>query len=223
MILAVAATEIEMAPFVASLPPSTVFCRTLLTGVGPVETTLRLTRFLCANREQFDMVIQFGVGGAYLLPEQSRQPLLLDICLAEQEVAGDFGVCLGDDMEYLNSALAGEIVLPLDAALLQRCRSVLKRLGIPSHPGVFITVNGVSGTKIRGEMLQARWNGLCENMEGAAVVRVCREFSLPCAELRCISNYVEDRQPSSWRLPEACQKAADTAVQLIQGLTQCCP
>lgn len=223
MILAVAATEIEMAPFVAALPAWAVCCRTLVSGVGPVETTLRLTRFLCANKEQFDMVIQFGVGGAYLLPDQSRQPQLLDICLAKQEVAGDFGICLGDAMEYLDSALAGEIVSTLDVALLQRCRAVFERLGTPCHPGVFITVNGISGTKIRGEMLQARWNGLCENMEGAAVVRVCREFSLPCAELRCISNYVEDREPSSWRLPEACQKAADTAIQLIQGLTQCCP
>lgn len=219
MILAVAATEIEMAPFVAALPASAVFCRTLVTGVGPVETTLRLTRFLCAIKEQFDMVIQFGVGGAYLLPDWKRQPQLLDICLAEQEVAGDFGICLGDAMEYLDSSLTGEIVSTLDAALLQRCRSVFDRLGIPCHPGVFITVNGISGTKIRGGMLQARWNGLCENMEGAAVVRVCREFGLPCAELRCISNYVEDREPSSWRLPEACQKAADTAIQLIQGLT----
>jgi futalosine hydrolase len=220
MILAVAATEIEMAPFVAALPASAVFCRTLVTGVGPVATTLRLTRFLCANKEQFDMVIQFGVGGAYLLPDQSRQPQLLDICLAEQEVAGDFGICLGDAMEYLNSALTGEIIATLDAVLLQRCRAVFDQLGIPYHPGVFITVNGVSGTRVRGEMLRARWNGLCENMEGLAVVSVCREFSLPCAELRCISNYVEDREPSSWRLPEACQKAADAAIQLIRGLTQ---
>lgn len=221
MILAVAATEIEMAPFVAALPASAVVCRTLVSGVGPVATTLRLTRFLCANKDQFDMVIQFGVGGAYLLPDQSRRPQLLDICLAEQEVAGDFGICLGDAMDYLDSSFAGEIVFPLDFALLQRCRSVFVRLGIPCHPGVFITVNGVSGTKIRGDMLQTRWNGLCENMEGAAVVQVCREFSLPCAELRCFSNYVEDRQPAAWRLPEACDKAADTAIQLIQGLTQC--
>jgi futalosine hydrolase len=220
MILAVAATEIEMAPFVAALSASPVFCRTLVTGVGPVATTLRLTRFLCADKEQFDMVLQFGVGGAYLLPDQRRQPRLLDICLAEQEVAGDFGICLGDAMEYLDSALAGESISTLDTALLQRCRLVLERLGISFHPGVFVTVNGISGTKIRGEMLQARWNGLCENMEGAAVVRVCREFNLPCVELRCISNYVEDRQPSSWQLSEACRKAADTAIQLIRGLTQ---
>ncbi|NOR23828.1 MAG: futalosine hydrolase [Desulforhopalus sp.] len=222
MILVVAATEIEMAPFLAQsaeLPGGDCTCRTLITGVGPVETALRLTRFLCESGEQFDAVIHFGVGGAYILPEKSRQPELLDICLAEHEVAGDFGICLGESMEYLDTTLTGEIVYKMDGSLLKRCRTIFDRLGTNYHPGVFITVNGITGTSTRGEILQSRWNGLCENMEGASVARVCREFNLPCAELRCISNYVEDRNPSTWRLQEACLKAAHTAIQLVKGLT----
>ena len=222
MILAVAATEIEMAPFLAEMKSESAFtCRTLVTGVGPVETALRLTRLLCEKKEQFDAVINFGIGGAYILPDGANrpQPELLDICLAEQEVAGDFGICLEDAMDYLDRSLTGEIAFNMDASLIQRCRRIFDQLGIPHHPGVFITVNGITGTKARGDMLQSRWNGLCENMEGAAVARVCREFNQPCAELRCISNYVEDRDPSKWRLQEACLKAAHTAIKLIKGLT----
>jgi futalosine hydrolase len=219
MILAIAATEIEMIPFAAEfMAPD--FCRTLVTGIGPVETTLRLTRFLCECGQQFDAVIHFGVGGAYILPDQSllRQPMLLDICLAEQEVLGDFGVCLNDSVMYLDVSLTGEILYPMDTSLLEKSRAVLDRLGITHQEGTFITVNGVTGTAIRGKMLQARWNGICENMEGAAVARVCREFNLPCTELRCISNYVEDRDISTWRLQDACQKAAHTAIQLTKGI-----
>lgn len=228
MILAVAATEIEMAPFLAQstetielagLAGEDFTCRTLVTGVGPVETAFRLTRFLCESEEQFDAVIQFGVGGAYILPDKSRQPELLDICLAEREVAGDFGICLGESMEYLDSSLTGEIVHSMDGSLLKRCQAVFDRLGVSYHTGLFITVNGITGTRNRGEMLQSRWNGLCENMEGAAVARVCREFNLACAELRCISNYVEDRDPTTWRLQEACLKAAHCANKLIKGMT----
>jgi futalosine hydrolase len=219
MILAVAATEIEMIAFV---PGSTApgICRTLVTGVGPVETTLRLTRFLSVCEEQFEAVINFGVGGAYIMPDQShlQQPELLNICLAEQEVLGDFGVWLEDSVLYLDSSLTGEIVYPMDAALLKKSRTVLDRLGIPYHTGNFITVNGATGTTTRGKMLQSEWNGICENMEGAAVARVCREFNLPCLELRCISNYVEDRDISTWRLQDACQKAAHTALQLTEGI-----
>lgn len=231
MILAVAATEIEMAPFLAQStgPTETIelaglagedfTCRTLVTGVGLVETAFRLTRFLCESEEQFDAVIQFGVGGAYILPDKSRQPELLDICLAEREVAGDFGICLGESMEYLDSSLTGEIVHSMDGSLLKRCQAVFDQLGVSYHTGLFITVNGITGTRNRGEMLQSRWNGLCENMEGAAVARVCREFNLACAELRCISNYVEDRDPTTWRLQEACLKAAHCANKLIKGMT----
>jgi futalosine hydrolase len=219
MILAVAATEIEMIPFV---PEATAlgFCRTLVTGVGPVETTLRLTRFLSECEEQFDAVIQFGIGGTYIIPDQSRlqQPKLLDICLAEQEVLGDFGICLDDSIMNMDSSLTGEIVYHMDAVLLKKSRIVLDRLGVTYHTGNFITVNGATGTTTRGKMLQSRWNGICENMEGAAVARVCPEFNLPCVELRCISNYVEDRDTTTWRLQEACQKAAHTAIQLTEGM-----
>ena len=221
MILAVAATEIEMAPFLAESTVLPALCRGLVSGVGPVETAVRLTRFLCANEEPFAAVIHFGVGGAYLQPDEKRlkQPELLDICLAEQEVAGDFGICLGESVDYLNTSLTGEIVYDMDALLVQRCQTIFDEGAIKYTTGVFITVNGISGTTARGRMLQSRWNGLCENMEGAAVARVCREFSLPCAELRCISNFVVDRDPSSWRLQEACRKAAHAALHLIRGLS----
>ncbi len=219
MILAVAATELEMAPFQVESKTLALSCRTLITGVGPVETALRLTRYLCECEEAIDAVIHFGVGGAYIQPEQSLQPELLDICLAEKEIAGDLGICLGDRMEYLNSSLTGEIVHIVDTSLLRRCRTLLDRLGIKYHAGVFITVSGISGTRVRGEMLRSRWGGLCENMEGAAAARVCLEFNLPYAELRSISNYVEDRDSSTWRLQDACQKAAKTAIQLIKGMT----
>jgi futalosine hydrolase len=122
-------------------------------------------------------------------------------------------------MAYLDSSLTGDIYYTMDTVLLKQSRTILDRVGTNYHTGVFITVNGITGTGPRGKMLQSRWNGLCENMEGAAVARVCRDFNLPCLELRCISNYVEDRDSSTWRLREACQKAAHTAIQLLEGLT----
>lgn len=219
MILAVAATEIEMAPFLVESNALALPCQTLVTGVGPVETAVRLTRFLCESQEPFDAVIHFGIGGAYILPDQILQPELLDICLAEQEVAGDLGICLEDSMEYLDSSLTGEIVYNMDTSLLKQCRTLFDQFGIKYHSGIFISVNSITGTRARGEMLRSKWDGLCENMEGAAAARVCGEFSLPYAELRCISNYVEDRDPSTWRLQDACKKAAHTAIQLIEGMT----
>jgi futalosine hydrolase len=69
-------------------------------------------------------------------------------------------------------------------------------------------------------MLAARFGGLCENMEGAAVARVCAAFDLPCLELRSISNRVEDRDTGRWRLKEACAKAGAAVARVLEHLDQ---
>ncbi len=95
---------------------------------------------------------------------------------------------------------------------------MLKDAEIEHHSGTFISVNSVTGKRVRGEHLQQRWSGLCENMEGAAVAQVCSLFSLPLFELRCISNMVEDRNPVGWRLQEACDKMAITTNKILEEI-----
>ncbi len=219
MILALAATQIEMQPFLQQWPGSDPSCLTLVTGVGPMETALRLTRFLSETTHRVHAAVNFGIGGAYLQPSGHPQPELLDICLAEQEVVGDLGICVQDGVEYLDHSLTGDLSFQLDLNLLDFGRKILVEAGDPCFSGVFVTVNAVTATRARGEMLQGRWQGVCENMEGAAVARVCREFAVPCLELRAISNYVEDRKPKNWRLREACLKAAQSAALVIKGMS----
>ena len=219
MILALAATQIEMQPFLRQWPDAEPSCLTLVTGVGPMETALRLTRFLGEIDRRVQAAVNFGIGGVYLQPSGDPQPELLDICLAEQEVVGDLGICLQDGVEYLDSSLTGDLVSQLDSGLLGIGRKILAAAGQRCFSGMFVTVNAVTATRARGAMLQQRWQGLCENMEGAAVARVCREFAIPCLELRAISNYVEERRPENWRLPEACLKAAQNAARIIKGMS----
>lgn len=229
MILAVAATEFEMSPLLRLLaddgetacaddfPPP---CFTLVSGVGPVETTLRLTRYLAGRGPGIDCVMNFGVAGAYVPdpPHPGGNADLLDLCLAEQESLGDFGICFAGHVEALEEQLAGRFLFPLDAPLLFRAEGVLARHGWAFRRGNFVTVSGASATKARGAMLAKRFNGLCENMEGAAVARVCAEFSLPVLELRVVSNLVEDRDVSRWQMAAACERAAEAAALLIREL-----
>jgi futalosine hydrolase len=219
MILALAATQIEMQPFLQQWSGTGPSCLTLITGVGPMETALRLTRFLTETGRRVHAVVNFGIGGAYLQPGGLPQPEPLDICLAEQEVVGDLGICLRDGVEYLDRSLTGDLTFQLDPGLLGIGRKILAEAGESCFSGMFVTVNAITATRARGNMLQARWQGVCENMEGAAVARVCLEFAIPCLELRAISNYVEDRKPENWRLREACLKAAQSAALIIKGMS----
>lgn len=229
MILAVAATEFEMKPLERLLAVDGGIhfeeglkrpCYTLISGVGPVETTLRLTRFLERRDPRVDKVLNFGVAGAYVAdsPLGWGNASLLDLCLAEQESLGDFGICFSDHVDSFAEKLGGSTVFPLDHSLLSQAREILARHQIACRSGNFVTVSAASATRQRGEMLAARYQGMCENMEGAAVARVCAEFSLPLLELRAVSNLVEDRDLSRWKMAEACSKVAEAAALLIREI-----
>ena len=218
MILAVAATPFEMRPFLDILQGEKLSSQTLVSGVGPVEAAVCLTKFLSETTHMPTSVLNFGIGGVYFQPSPALQPQILDICLAEKEVFGDFGISLPDKLEYLPPSLTGNIACHMDKHLLRDCRCILLNSRVETIAGPFITVNAISGTRERGMMLQQRWQGLCENMEGAAIARVCKAFDLPCLEMRCISNRVEDRNVANWRISAACDKAARTAILVVKGL-----
>jgi futalosine hydrolase len=218
MFLAVAATEMEMTPLYRMAAGTESGFLTLVTGVGPVAAALQLTRFLCRKGQQVRGIVNFGVAGAYVQIQGLQIANLLDVCLAEREVAGDFGVSYGDDMDYLPKDLTGRITFDVDRSLLLQAGLIMQRNGLSPHLGTFVTVNAVSGTRARGENLRQRWQGLCENMEGASIARVAGEFALPFLEVRSISNMVEDRNPQNWRLEEACAIAADAASCLLREL-----
>ncbi len=220
MFLAACATEFEMQPLLDLPSPGEGGYLRLVTGVGIVETTLSLTRFLEKYQGKVSGVLNFGVGGAYVFSEDNGAALL-DICLARHEVFGDCGICYKDRMEPLSEQLSDRQNYFLDQVLLERAGKVLSEHGVPCHQGNFVTVCGVSATEERGSMLGRKHNALCENMEGAAMARVCEEFQLPLLEVRAISNFVEDRDLSRWKLAEACQCAGKAAALLLKDFL--CP
>jgi len=217
MYLVTAATEYEMKPFLAHCAPAGI--PHLLTGIGPMETAVRLGAWLHRHGKNLAGVINFGVAGAYVQSGRQKGPGILDICVAEREVLGDLGVCLHDRIERFT---AGELKVPdtfaAEPDLVKKMRKFFLDEKIPCFPGTFVTVNCASGTASRGNMLARQFGGLCENMEGAAVARVCSEFNLPWLEIRCISNVVEDRDTSRWQLQQACVRSAQVTAAFVGHL-----
>lgn len=212
--LVTAATDIEMKPLRGSFAGEGRL-DFLVTGVGLVEAALSVSAFLARSGTDFNGVINFGVSGAYI----DCGIGLLDICLAQSEVFGDLGICL--DREILSfdpERLPVKTDFFLENSLFKQSEAVLKAGGLSCHSGGFVTVNCASGTAGRGNYLRDKFQAICENMEGAAVARVCEEFDLPCLELRCVSNLVEDRNSQNWRLKEACRKGAEAVAVLLRGL-----
>ncbi len=212
MILLIAATEMEALPLAGKTTgqPHALF----VAGVGPLETAVRLARRLCERRGDVSLVLNFGVAGAYA----DSGAGLLDICLAESEVMGDFGICYEESVEPFERQLVEGAVFPLDQRYRAQAWKILETYGYDSKKGAFVTVNGATATAKRGAMLRTAHNGLCENMEGGAVARVCAEFAIPCLEVRCVSNLVEDRNLANWQLAAAVRKCAQAVSLLIDNI-----
>ena len=211
MLLVAAATEKEIQPIKKFLGDNE-HLEVLVTGMGPTITAAKLNKYLANYGSTIDGVINIGVGGAYVGSGLN----MLDICLAEQEVFGDFGISMQDKiLDFAPGLSQMSAPLLLDNELGSNCKVVLKEHDVNFKVANFVTVNCCSGTKKRGEYLREKFAAGCENMEGAAVAMACEVFAIPCVELRCISNMVEDRNTAAWMLEDAIDKVCRTTQVIL--------
>lgn len=189
-------------------------------GIGKVNAAHSVTLLLEVKKP--DILILFGIGGAYV--EAGAE--VGDVVIAVSENYGEEGVMtpagwkpmeftgfplLKNDLEYFNT-------FAMDKKLSQLAIKASKDIGLKVHSGNFITVSQCSGTLKTGEIIRERFNGLCENMEGAAVAHICAKYAVPMIEIRGISNMIEDRDLKKWNIPLAvsnCSKAVNEVVRRI--------
>lgn len=189
-------------------------------GMGKTNAAQALTALL--ERHEAEAVVGFGVGGAY--PSSGLE--VADVALAAAEIYADEGVVTPDGWIPTNSigiplarVAAGELYneFPVDAPRLAAAADALRAAGIRTSTGAFATVSTCSGTSVRGAEIADRHAAVCETMEGAAYAHVAALYGLPFLEVRGISNLVEDRDLSTWRLAEAAESAA-RALEIIVPL-----
>ena len=190
-------------------------CTLLHTGIGTVNAAHALT---CQLEQQLpDLVIQFGIGGAYVpagLPIRS-------VVLATEEVYGDVGVVTPEGWKPVDEIgiplVHGDPPrfnrFPLDPQLVAIAAEIC---GVRS--GTFVTVSQCSGVQAVGDALHSRFNALCESMEGAAAAHICTLYNVPFLEVRGISNLVEDRQPARWDIPGAADAAQSALIKIISNM-----
>ena len=196
------------------------------TGMGKTNAAQATGALL----ERYDVrgVIGFGVAGAY--PGSDLR--VGDLALATHESYGDEGVDTPDgwistegigipllDPVLLAEAENGESEMrfngfPADPTRVSAGIAALSTAGEAVTSGPFVTVSCCSGTVDRGAELARRFGAVCESMEGAAVAHICELYGIPWLEVRGISNAVEDRDLTRWRLNDAIEAAA-RAVRIL--------
>ena len=193
-------------------------------GMGKTNAAHGLTALL--ETREVRGVICFGVAGAY----EGSGLRVGEVALGSAAIYGDEGVEAPGgwiSTEGIGIPLlvrGGERTfnhMPIDAGLVRRAADSLAAGGVHVRVGPFVTVSACSGTAARGAEVAARFGGLCEGMEGAALAHVAAIYGAPFLEVRAVSNLVEDRDLSRWRLAgaaEAAQQAVRVLVAAREGI-----
>lgn len=204
-ILVVAATSIEIAPFVHHLTQKFVQTnegtfskgniefKIAITGVGIMQTTFYLTEAIYKYSPHF--CLQVGVAGAF-----NRKIDLGKLVIVREELLGDLGA--EDKERYLDIFDLGLIKASekpfSNKKLVNSFQDFPIKLTLPFVSG--ITVNTVTGTLQTAEQRAAHFDADIESMEGAAFHFVCLKKNIPFLQVRSISNYVEPRNKASWKM-----------------------
>ncbi|MCE5194579.1 MAG: futalosine hydrolase [Nitrospiraceae bacterium] len=185
-----------------------------VSGIG--KTNASHTTALLIERFSPDMIINFGIGGAFPYSGLS----IGDIAVASKEIYGDEGILMKTGFETADSigipfvkknSKAFYNEFPLDKEMVKNALKSLKKLLLPekTKTGAFLTMSSITGTLKRAKELEKRFNVICENMEGAAIAQVCVIYGIPMLEIRGISNIAGDIDKNRWnikRASENCQK-----------------
>jgi futalosine hydrolase len=190
-------------------------------GMGKTNAAHALTALL--ETQPVRGVIGFGIGGAY--PGSGLD--VGGIALATRAVYGDEGVqAPGGWMSTEGIGIPlwrdGESAVfndfALDGTRVEHARAVLASSGYVVRTGPFVTVSCCSGTAALGMEMARRVPGaLCEGMEGAALAHVAAIYEVPLLELRAVSNLVEDRDMSRWRIRDAAEAAQEAVRVLVRA------
>lgn len=167
-----------------------------ITGIGMMQTTFRLMEAILAFNPHF--CLQAGVAGAF----NAGLPLA-GLVIVREELMGDLGV--EDNGQYkdlfdIGLMSAGEKPF-INKKLINDFNDFPLKLNLPFVRS--LTVNRVSGSAETIRFREEHYECDIESMEGAAFHYVCLMKKMPFLQVRSISNYVEPRDKSKWKMKEA--------------------
>lgn len=178
----------------------------LIGGIGMMSMSYHLGRKLL--EQTYDLVLNVGIAGSF----DSNFDIGSLVVVKSQQFA-DLGASSPQKFEdVFEMGFIDANQEPFENGKIE-CPdlSFVKDYELPEAAGV--SVNNVSGRKEQIEIIQQKYAPQIEVMEGIAVHYACRLNEVPYLEIRAISNMVEVRDKSKWRIKEAIETLNDFLVE----------
>jgi futalosine hydrolase len=222
-VLVVAATEAEVGPFVAGLaraaPAGPRVTRyqaaaheidVLISGVGMVATASWCSRLLAAER--FDLALNLGVCGSF-----STDIVPGTVVHVVADRLAELGVEDGDTFVTIQQlGLLRDDEFPFKSGrLINHSPPPIESLA-DLRPVEGITVSTVHGNETTIADVIGRFSPEVESMEGAAFMYSCLIHGVPFAQVRAVSNIVERRNRTAWKLHEAIAALGSEGLRILE-------
>lgn len=203
-LLIVAATELEIAPFLTANHKADV----LITGVGIPATIFNLNQKL--SQAKYDLVIQAGIAGTFKEPFEKTTVFAI-----ESDIFADIGVDeKGNFKTLFELGFMDENEFPYKSGWLKNEQELIKKLNLPLVKA--ITVHRITDDKSYLKKLFEKFSADIESMEGAAFHYVCLLRKVNFVQIRSISNIVGERDKTKWKMKEAIASLNNELEKLIQ-------
>jgi futalosine hydrolase len=200
-ILVVAATEMEIAPFIAQNTQAEI----LITGVGAPACMYALTKKL--TQHKYSLVIQAGIAGTF-----TNQFALGETYAVKTDLFADLGIQEGNNFFTLfdGGFLKADTFPYTNGQLLNNTTNLFAL-----KPANAITINTVSDSLAQTELYKKKYNADIESMEGAAFHYVCIQEEVSFLQIRSISNFVGERVKTNWKMKESIESLNENLIRII--------
>lgn len=179
----------------------------LVTGVGAVPTAFRLAQYA----PLYDFVLNVGIAGSFIasLP-------IADVVAVQRDVFGDYGI--DNNGTFVPLVEAGFTMHEAFSSdfLVNPYIGDYNPAGLRVVNGV--TMSTASGSAHAIAKIITQWNPDIETMEGAAVFYSCLALGKPFLCIRAISNMVEPRNRSAWRIGDALKSLSHETINILSNL-----
>jgi len=180
----------EIEPFIES--PMMQDHQLVITGVGSVATAYHLTKVVKEHKP--GLIIQAGIAGGF-----DTNSELGEVVIIKRDRIADLGVEeKGQWNDLLDLGLAHENVAPFKDGWLVNENKKLEQYGLRMVDA--ITINEITTSEKRINILREKYHPVVESLEGAAFHFVCLQENIPFIQLRAVSNYVGERDKSNWKM-----------------------
>ncbi len=204
-ILVIAATEMEIAPFLAQNNLAEI----LITGVGAPACMYALTKKLA--QQKYNLVIQAGIAGTF-----KNQYSLGKTYAVKSDLFADLGIEEGNNFYSLfEGGFLNPNVFPYtDGKLINTKENYFELKTVNA-----ITINTVSDCMVQTELFKKKYDADIESMEGASFHYVCIQENTTFLQIRSISNFVGERLKTNWKMKESIENLNENLVRIVNLIT----